>query len=141
MARGDHIRVRRPGGYWHHGIDCGDGTVIHYTGEPIEKLDARIRRTPLEGFLRGGRLRTVKYRSASDPETVVQRAQSRLGEGMYHLVSNNCEHFAHWCKTGLSESGQVRKVIRTAGRVALGVGTFAAGVVLFRLGKRRMMRL
>jgi len=27
MARGDHVRVKRRG-YWHHGIDCGDGTVI-----------------------------------------------------------------------------------------------------------------
>ena len=35
MARGDQIYVMRPlinmdGVYEHHGIDCGDGTVIHY---------------------------------------------------------------------------------------------------------------
>ncbi len=28
MAKGEHIWVTRPLGYTHHGIDCGDGTVI-----------------------------------------------------------------------------------------------------------------
>jgi len=45
----------------------------------------------------------------SPPETV-ERAQSRLGEEKYNLFSNNCEHFAVWCKTGVSESFQVKKV-------------------------------
>ena len=41
MARGDHIYVYRyfPGfQYTHHGIDCGDGTVIHYSEEIIERI-------------------------------------------------------------------------------------------------------
>ncbi|HRT20579.1 MAG TPA: lecithin retinol acyltransferase family protein, partial [Candidatus Hydrogenedentes bacterium] len=37
MARGDHIKVRRFL-YSHHGIDCGDGTVIHYTGSPLHRM-------------------------------------------------------------------------------------------------------
>lgn len=41
------------------------------------------------------------------PEETVQRARSRLGETKYNLVTNNCEHFAIWCKTGISESRQV----------------------------------
>jgi hypothetical protein len=41
------------------------------------------------------------------PEETVNRARSRLGENRYNLVFNNCEHFALWCKTGISESGQV----------------------------------
>lgn len=45
------------------------------------------------------------------PEETVQRALSRLGETNYNLASNNCEHFAIWCKTGISESHQVNQLI------------------------------
>jgi hypothetical protein len=46
----------------------------------------------------------------SGKETV-ERARSRLGEGKYNPVFNNCEHFAVWCKTGVSESSQVSAVL------------------------------
>jgi hypothetical protein len=47
------------------------------------------------------------------PEETVQRALGRLGENKYNLVFNNCEHFAIWCKTGISESHQVNDVLKT----------------------------
>lgn len=39
------------------------------------------------------------------------RARSRLREDKYNLIFNNCEHFAVWCKTGISESSQVNSVL------------------------------
>jgi len=45
------------------------------------------------------------------PEETVERAKSRLGESSYDLAVNNCEHFAFWCKTGLSDSHQVDNII------------------------------
>ena len=47
------------------------------------------------------------------PEETVNRALSRLGEGNYNLLSNNCEHFAIWCKTGISESYQVQRTLNS----------------------------
>ena len=47
------------------------------------------------------------------PEETVRRALSRVGEEKYNLLLNNCEHFAIWCKTGVSESYQVKRVIGT----------------------------
>jgi hypothetical protein len=57
MAAGDHIAVLRRRWfyiirYWHHGIDVGDGTVIHLTGP--SKKNAEVTRTSLEEFLKGG---------------------------------------------------------------------------------------
>lgn len=43
------------------------------------------------------------------PDEIEARARSRLGNGGYSLVFNNCEHFAVWCATGVSESEQVRR--------------------------------
>lgn len=44
-------------------------------------------------------------------EETIARAKKRLGEEQYNLVSNNCEHFAMWCKTGVSESSQVNRFV------------------------------
>lgn len=42
-------------------------------------------------------LKIVEYRLYTPKETLA-RARSRIGESNYNLFSNNCEHFALWCK-------------------------------------------
>jgi hypothetical protein len=110
MAQGDQIYVLRPylqiqGLYEHHGIDCGDGTVIHY-----RKTNETISRTPFLTFSHGLKIHLKSYLKnfCFVPEIVIQRAISRLGEQQYNLLFNNCEHFATWCKTGISYSKQIR---------------------------------
>ena len=56
-------------------------------------------------------LKTKNYRLYS-PEETIKRAKSRIGETKYNLLFGNCEHFAIWCKTGVSESHQVNAVLR-----------------------------
>eukprot|EP00736_Rhodelphis_marinus_P010960 Rmarinus@m.20139 len=58
-------------------------------------------------------------------ELVVHRALDRVGSnfGGYHIVRNNCEHFAMWCKTGKAECPQMR----VHGMVAGGLAGFALG--------------
>ena len=51
-ARGAHIYVER-GVYSHHGIDCGDGTVIDFAGRGGGKNTAIIRRVTLAEFAQG----------------------------------------------------------------------------------------
>lgn len=109
MARGDQIYVMRPlmgmdGAYEHHGIDCGDGTVIHYYKGGEEPT---VSRTSLATFARGNRVSVKPYITSYVPDVVIQRAESRLGEQQYNLMSNNCEHFATWCKVGRNESPQL----------------------------------
>lgn len=132
MTRGDHIFVHRLG-YTHHGIDAGDGTVIHYTGEVGQKVDARIRQTPIEAFARGTQVHVRHYASCNTPDATVDLARSRLGEAIYHLAFNNCEHFATSCKTGLPSSEQVKDAaclgggaVGSGAGVAAGLGTVSA---------------
>jgi hypothetical protein len=111
MARGDQIYVFREflnlqGVYEHHGIDCGDGTVIHY-----RKPSETIERTSLATFTQGKKVYERQYPTSFLPDAVIQRAKSRLGERKYNLLFNNCEHFATWCKTGFSDSQQVRDFV------------------------------
>lgn len=96
MAKGDHIKVNL---FWcyHHGIDCGDGQVIHYIGtEGQLKRGAVIAKTSMEEYSFGKPVLTVEHHDRFDPEEIVQRAHSRLGENAYNLISNNCEHFSNW---------------------------------------------
>jgi len=132
MSRGDHIYVIRRAGYSHHGIDCGDGSVIHFTGEPgALKQGACIARSSLDEFLQGGRRRERNYGLRDDAETTVARAESKLGDTGYHIVSNNCEHFATWCCTGTPASKQVRGVgsLTAQGAVATSTVVATGGVV------------
>ena len=142
MAKGDHIYVQRRGGlYAHHGIDCGDGTVVHYSGEQWYSPRS-VRQTSIEAFARGdeilvrdyadffARLRDTKSmprrlyiqlgdlmdskrsRKSFAPAAVVSRALSRLGESRFDIMLHNCEHFATWCKTGISDSEQIHALWR-----------------------------
>ncbi len=109
MAKGDQIYVLRdlagvPGLYQHHGIDCGDNTIIHYSKA---KEIAEIASTSYEAFAWGNSVYPVRQSIIYPPDTVVERATSRLGERQYDLLLNNCEHFANWCTTGRSESRQL----------------------------------
>ncbi|AFZ35887.1 phage shock protein A (PspA) family protein [Stanieria cyanosphaera PCC 7437] len=119
MARGDQIYVYRnfynfDGIYQHHGIDCGDNTVIHY-----RKPSEIIERTSLNVFTRGNPIYIKQYVEGFSfiVDVVVERAESRLGEQKYNLLFNNCEHFATWCKTGISDSKQIRDFIPVIGRL------------------------
>ncbi|MCV7303508.1 lecithin retinol acyltransferase family protein [Mycobacterium barrassiae] len=72
-----------------------------------------------------------EYSDKDDPNTVVGRAESKLGSKEYNLVTNNCEHFATWCCTGRIASQQVRMVssLTSSGAAATtSLGTTAAVV-------------
>lgn len=134
MARGDHIYVLRGRHYTHHGIDGGDGSVIHFVG-PRGSV-RRVARTPMEVFAAGAPVLVRAYEPHLDADETIRRAESRLGRAGYHLVRNNCEHFAAWCRTGRARSLQVRRwALAAQGTVAsVVVTTQALGTHLALLG-------
>ena len=56
-------------------------------------------------------VKSASYKLYSPADTV-RRARSRIGEKGYNPMLKNCEHFALWCKTGLSESHQVEDLLQ-----------------------------
>lgn len=133
MAKGDHIYTQHLP-YTHHGIDCGDDSVIHFGRRGGEKI-CRISKND---FASGNKINVKEYGKCYSDDAVVRRAESRLGEKGYDLVSNNCEHFAYWCKTGKYKSEQVAQaqggvaglvqgvVIGTGTKIATKIATEAA---------------
>ncbi len=133
MARGDRLEVEHGivGStltYLHHGIDVGDGSVVHARPDDFRNPfgGGRVVRTSLAEFAEG---RTVRVRyeppAAFPPEEVADRALAHVDRAGYHLVVDNCEHFATWCATGRRESRQVDIVL---GRVAASVSRVATVV-------------
>jgi hypothetical protein len=135
MAAADHLQAPRQHGLFnHHGIDLGDGTVAHY-------LEGRaILRSPLADFSRDQPVHVVAYPDGhcSAVGVTLRRAMGRLGEQRYNLLFNNCEHFAHWCKTGRHRSAQVEDWLHTGSVGALAFGQFLPAAVL--TGARILLR-
>lgn len=114
---GDVIKVAHTL-YTHYGVyvETPDGShVIHYTGENgPQDFNGMIRETPISVFLNGAKeyrvckFNSEQYRTIYSGEETVERARSKLGQHGYNVLTNNCEHFAVWCKTGEKESSQVR---------------------------------
>lgn len=113
MAQGDHIYVNT-GIIDHHGIDCGDGTVIHFS-----KKKGRICQDTIHSFARGNSICVKQRKHCYSPKQIVQRAKSKLGESGYNLFGNNCEHFATWCHSGQHDSKQVGNVVESAAAAGL----------------------
>lgn len=110
MGRGEHIYVNHVV-FTHHGIDCGDGSVIHHPGGLLTKANKVISRTSLDKFADGKQIFVRNYFNCGSPNVVIQRAESQLNTAGYNLFENNCEHFATWCKTGNKKSQQVEHPI------------------------------
>lgn len=121
MAKGDHLYIH---GHLfdHHGIDCGDGTVIHYSGS-IKGGTNRITRVFKREFAKGKQIRIKSYETKYSGNEIVNRAVRRLNKSHtegYNVVFNNCEHFAYDCTTGDKDSWQLFNA---------GTGVVGAGVV------------
>ena len=117
FAPGTHVVADRAL-YMHHGIYVGNGRVVHYAGLCNGWQSGPVEEVSLERFADGERVLAFAHSSRpfSDAE-VVARARSRLGEDMYHLLRNNCEHFCEWCVAGRKRSRQVHKWMSLPGRL------------------------
>lgn len=92
FRKGDHIATMRTA-YSHHGIYDGRGGVYEYD-------DSCVRHISLKNFADGDRLYRVNESTVYNPDEIIYRANSRIGENRYNLFYNNCENFATWCRLG-----------------------------------------
>jgi hypothetical protein len=109
--RGDHLLIDR-GPYWHHAIDRGDGTVVHFASPVKQKAFAYVQIDMYAVFVGDNYSTSVvtrEYGQRLDREETVCRAEAMVGASGYNLFTNNCEHLASWCVTGEPESRQVEQ--------------------------------
>ncbi len=118
---GAHLSTPRRG-FTHHGIYVGNGRVVHYPGSSCRFDTGPVTEVSLAEFERGRGLRIEHTPCRFDAEDVALRARSRIGEDAYRVTVNNCEHFCHWCRTGVARSEQVETYLRPVARLLEWIG-------------------
>lgn len=122
LCNGDVIGIKR-GIYYHYGVYIGDNEVIHYQGDGDIGTNNYVVQTSMSEFMKGqdkffaldfrhikdefkDNFNINRFKKIYDNMETIERAKSKLYEGNYDLLFNNCEHFASWCKVGSKEMRQ-----------------------------------
>ncbi len=105
---GAHLITPRRG-YTHHGIYVGEGKVVHYAGLSLGLHVGPVEEISLDEFAGGHGWSAIDSPAWFGRAEIVRRARSRIGENRYRLVSNNCEHFCQWSRSGRAYSEQVER--------------------------------
>ena len=118
-TRGDIIRVKL-GSVYHYGIFVSMDEVIAFglppTPENLSDQDSiTVISTDIDVFSCGRQVEVAQMSlrermSRRSPDKTVTLARSRLGEGGYNLLHNNCEHFVNEVVFDRSESSQEQAV-------------------------------
>ena len=106
---GDMLRVGF-NSIFHYGIFVSEDEVIQFGLSPLARAnqpaeEIQVCTTDLDGFLCGYKLEVARFdeeerKKNRTPEDAVAFARSKLGTRGYHILYNNCEHFAYECITG-----------------------------------------
>lgn len=118
---GDIIRVRL-GAVYHYGIFVSEDEVIAFGLPPVpayrtDNEDIKVLSTDIETFSCGNITETAvpdradKRRMLPKAKTI-ETARARIGEGGYHILHNNCEHFVNECVFGVKFSEQENELRR-----------------------------
>lgn len=112
---GDMIRVKI-GTVLHYGIYVSDDEVIQFGLPPVgrsitDSAGVNVCATDIDGFACGSFVEVClpdrkERKKRFPPDKTVRIARSRLGEGGYNALHNNCEHFANECYWGEHRSEQ-----------------------------------
>ena len=118
--------------YQHHAIYVGKQTTIDGKETVlcvVERSQNGVHMVPYSEFRGRGHTVVVKSPKCFSKDEIVARALSRRRGGSnsadcaeYCLLTNNCEHFANWCRSGNHVSPQLRE--NTAIRVIKAIAHF-----------------
>lgn len=116
---GDMIRVY-VGTIYHFGIYVSDDEVIQFGLPPsrragISDAEVEVLKSDIDAFLAGGFLEVCEFdkkekKKNRSPKETVDYARSKIGTRGYHILYNNCEHFANECISGVQICRQAEDV-------------------------------
>lgn len=98
--------------YYHYGIFVSEQQVIQFglPDDPMRPAEQiQVLSSDIDAFLQGGEVEVAvpdgaTRRQMRDADEIVRIALSRMGEGGYDILHNNCEHFVNDCAFGKPSS-------------------------------------
>lgn len=101
----DMVRVPS-GSFYHYGICVDEDTIVQFGGsiiDPnIDPTTIEVNATTIEDFLKGRFAEVAEYdkkelKRKNSNEKIIANAKGAIGRHGYHIIHNNCEHFANEC--------------------------------------------
>ena len=130
---GDMVRVKVNSQMDHYGVFVSDSEVIQFGKNPSLRLgladtDVFVCVTDIDEFRDGGYpefadLSFSEKLKRFKTDKIIENARSRIGEGGYNIIYNNCEHFAYECIFGKKYSSQAEKAKEVIKKMATGEQT------------------
>ncbi len=127
---GDMVRVKVNSQMDHYGVFVSDSEVIQFGKNPSLRLgvsdtDVFVCATDIDEFRDGGYpefadLSFSEKLKRFKTDKIIELARSRMGEGGYSIIYNNCEHFAYECIFGKKYSSQAEKAKEIIKKMATG---------------------
>ncbi len=115
-CRGDVVRVAA-GPLFHYGIYKNDDEIIQFGLNPAlgrdENEPIRVCSCGMRDFLCKSNLQVLVFEEGdifNRPEETLSLAEARIGQGGYHIIHNNCEHFVYECVTGKKYCAQTEEL-------------------------------
>jgi Lecithin retinol acyltransferase len=134
ITEGAHLVTSRTG-YSHHGIYVGNGMVVHYSGLADGMNTGPVVEVTIFEFTLGNGYYVKRHENPKfSSNEIVGRARSRIGEELYCVFSNNCEHFCEWCINNDHDSEQVSNGTAITGSSGATVAGLAARSIVAASG-------
>nr|KAG5696932.1 hypothetical protein BaRGS_015896 [Batillaria attramentaria] len=136
LEEGDLVEFPRVG-YSHWAVYVGNGKVVHLTSDDGDAVDddeldipdpyddlakkatrkASVQEADLLEVAGNSKAKKNNSKDSRFPplpkDTIVKNAKDKLGKTGYHVVVQNCEHFASWCRYGVAVSDQAEKFLKS----------------------------
>lgn len=119
----------------HHAIAIEQDFIVHFTEERSQTGKTHIQISPFSDLKNPV---AIEYNNDNLEQRFITRnralwAWGKGGDfGGYNILTNNCEHFATWCRTGKSKSSQVRTALVDAASAALLIFTPKAAPLVYK---------
>ncbi len=117
--KGDIIRVKFSS-FYHYGIYLDDDNIVQFGLSPVlisiaDSKNVKVCLSNMDTFLNGeflevGVLDKKELKNRRSVDDIEKTALSRIGEGGYNILYNNCEHFAYECVFGQKYCSQTERV-------------------------------
>ena len=148
---GDMIRVSA-GTIYHFGIYVSDDEVIQFGLPPSRRgaqpdSEIEVMSASIDDFLAGGFLEVCEFdkkekKKNRKPDEIVKYARSKIGTRGYHILYNNCEHFANECVTGVHicrQAEDVRELFKNLPIVDVYIAALPKDVPIGKLDCKKRM--
>ncbi len=127
---GDMVRVKVNSQMDHYGVYISDSEIIQFGKNPslrmgLSESEVFVCATDINEFRDGGfpefaDLSFSEKLKRFKTDKIIDNARSRIGEGGYNILYNNCEHFAYECVFGKKYSSQSEKAKEVIKQMATG---------------------